>query len=96
MNRPVTPEDLRAAVGTSNDHTKEMMLYALAQILEQLESNGHPWSDFLYHRARVIDWLYAGGGDPRCKGSDFYVGVTLSMGSEQVREIRERDRSRRG
>lgn len=54
---------------------------------------GHPWSDFLHHRARVIDWLYSGTGDPRCKDDDEAIAKALSMGKIQVRLIRLRDRS---
>lgn len=49
---------------------------------------GHPWADFLHHRARVIDWLYNG-----CKGNDAAIALTLSMEPTQVFLIRTRDRS---
>lgn len=53
---------------------------------------GHCWSDFLHHRARVIDWMYAGGvtGKPR---DDEQIALALSMDPVQVRLIRTRDRS---
>jgi hypothetical protein len=54
---------------------------------------GHPWADFLHHRARAIDWLYSGEVDNGCKGNDAVIAQTLSMTSTQVFLIRTRDRS---
>lgn len=54
---------------------------------------GHPWADFLHHRARAIDWLYSGEGDERCKADDTAIARTLSMDTVQVYLIRTRDRS---
>jgi hypothetical protein len=54
---------------------------------------GHPWADFLHHRARAIDWLYAGEGSGHCKGDDAAIAKTLSMDPVQVTLIRTRDRS---
>lgn len=54
---------------------------------------GHPWADFLHHRARAIDWLYSGEGYPACAGNDGAVARTLSMDPVQVMLIRTRDRS---
>jgi len=54
---------------------------------------GHPWADFLHHRARAIDWLFSGEGDPKCKEDDFAIARTLSMDPVQVFLIRSRDRS---
>lgn len=54
---------------------------------------GHPWADFLHHRARAIDWLYAGEGNPYSKGNDAVIAKTLSMDRSQVYLIRTRDRS---
>jgi hypothetical protein len=54
---------------------------------------GHPWSDFLHHRARAIDWLYSGEGNEACKGNDGAIAGTLSMDPTQVYLIRTRDRS---
>jgi hypothetical protein len=54
---------------------------------------GHCWADFLHHRARVIDWLYAGKGADHCKGNDAKIAKNLSMDTIQVYLIRMRDRS---
>ena len=54
---------------------------------------GHPWADFLHHRARAIDWLYSGEGAANCKGNDIAVAAVLSMEPMQVMLIRMRDRS---
>lgn len=54
---------------------------------------GHPWADFLHHRARVIDWLYSGEGDPACLGNEIHIARTLSMTATQVMLIRTRNRS---
>lgn len=54
---------------------------------------GHPWADFLHHRARVIDWLYSGEADAMFNGSDEAIARCLSMDTMQVTLIRTRDRS---
>jgi len=59
---------------------------------EKRPGEGHPWADFLHHRARVIDWLYTGESNPMCKGSDWQIARVLSMDAEQVRLIRTRER----
>jgi hypothetical protein len=53
---------------------------------------GQAWCDFLHHRARVIDWMHAGGvtGQPR---DDHQIAMALSMDAVQVNLIRTRDRS---
>lgn len=56
---------------------------------------GNPWADFLHYRARVIDWLFDGEGDPKCKGNDAAIAQTLSMGHLQVTMIRTRVREPR-
>lgn len=60
---------------------------------DEYPAKGHPWADFLHHRARVIDWLYSGEGDPVCKARDDLIAKTLSMESTQVMLIRTRNRS---
>lgn len=60
---------------------------------DEYPGKGHPWADFLHHRARVIDWFYGGEGDPDAKGDDRLIAKKLSMDPTQVRLIRMRDRS---
>lgn len=60
---------------------------------DEYPGKGHPWADFLHHRARVIDWLYSGEVDNGCKGNDAAIAYTLSMEPTQVLLIRTRDRS---
>ncbi len=47
----------------------------------------HPWQRFLDARADVIDWLKKEGD------TDERIAIQLSMDANQVRMIRERDRS---
>jgi len=54
---------------------------------------GHPWADYLHHRARAIDWLFSGEGQASCKDDDAAVAKVLSMEPQQVMLIRMRDRS---
>lgn len=60
---------------------------------DEYPGKGHPWADFLHHRARAIDWLYSGEGDPICKQNDIQIAKTLSMEATQVMLIRTRNRS---
>lgn len=53
---------------------------------------GHPWADFLHHRARTIDWLYSGEGNPVCRENEIHIAMTLSMTATQVFMIRTRNR----
>ena len=66
-----------------NDRTKEQKAYPGA---------GHPWADFLHHRARAIDWMYNGDGPDVHKGSDASIARALSMDTVQVYLIRTRSR----
>jgi hypothetical protein len=50
---------------------------------------GHPWSDFLHHRARAIEWLYSGEGGGICKRNDAEIARILSMDTVQVMLIRK-------
>ena len=50
---------------------------------------GHPWADFLYHRARAIQWLYDGEASDGCKGNDAEIARILSMDTTQVMLIRK-------
>jgi hypothetical protein len=59
---------------------------------DEYHGKGHPWADFLHHRARAIDWLYSGEGDPICKQNDIQIAKTLSMEATQVMLIRTRNR----
>lgn len=68
------------------DHARRMIAES------QYPGKGHCWADFLHHRARVIDWMHAGGvtGQPR---DDNQIASALSMDAIQVNLIRTRDRS---
>jgi len=68
------------------------MKSAQSEKVESYPGEGHPWADFLHHRARAIDWLYAEGVEG-CKGNDARIARTLSMERVQVYLIRTRDRS---
>lgn len=63
------------------------------RIEHKSSAEGHPWQQFLHHRARVIDWLYAGSGNPDCKLSDEAIARVLSVDTSQVFLIRTRDRA---
>ena len=60
---------------------------------ESYPGKGHPWADFLHHRARTIDWLWSGDGDPTCRHNPKRIADVLSMEPTQVHLIRTRDRS---
>ena len=54
-------------------------------------AKGHPWADFLHHRARAIDWLYYQNPDMATHHDDIEIARTLSMDPVQVLLIRTRD-----
>ena len=58
---------------------------------EEYAAKGHPWADFLHHRARVIDWLYYQFPDGPCHHNDAEIARTLSMDTMGVTLIRTRD-----
>lgn len=49
---------------------------------EKYPAEGHPWADFLYHRARALRWLRDGE-----KKTPEQIAKDMSMDATQVRLI---------